>query len=220
MIGNKWDEILKEEYEKDYFKQLTEFVEKEYETKTIYPKKEDIFAAFKYRDYDDVRVVILGQDPYHGINQAEGLAFSVSNTVIKPPSLKNIFKELESDLGIQFPELNSLKPWTKQGVLLLNSVLTVEEHKPASHKNRGWEIFTDEVIKMLNKREETIVFILWGNYSKEKSVYITNPKLYVIESVHPSPFSARNGFFGSKPFSKTNEFLKSNNLKEIDWRIE
>lgn len=220
MIGNKWDEILKEEYEKDYFKQLTEFVEKEYETKTIYPKKEDIFVAFKYTDYDDVRVVLLGQDPYHGPNQAEGLAFSVSNSVIKPPSLKNIFKELESDLEIQFPELNSLKPWTKQGVLLLNSVLTVEEHKPASHKNRGWETFTDEVIKKLNEREEPIVFILWGNYSKEKNVYITNPKHYVIESVHPSPFSARNGFFGSKPFSKTNTFLKENNLKEIDWRIE
>ena len=164
MIGNKWDEILKEEYQKDYFKQLTEFVEKEYETKTIYPKKEDIFAAFKYTDYDDVRVVLLGQDPYHGPNQAEGLAFSVSNSVIKPPSLKNIFKELESDLEIQFPKLNSLKPWTKQGVLLLNSVLTVEEHKPASHKNRGWETFTDEVIKKLNEREEPIVFILWGNY--------------------------------------------------------
>lgn len=220
MIGNKWDEILKEEYQKEYFKQLTEFVEKEYETKTIYPKKEDIFVAFKYTDYDDVRVVLLGQDPYHGPNQAEGLAFSVSNSVIKPPSLKNIFKELESDLEIQFPELNSLKPWTKQGVLLLNSVLTVEEHKPASHKNRGWETFTDEVIKKLNEREEPIVFILWGNYSKEKNVYITNPKHYVIESVHPSPFSARNGFFGSKPFSKTNTFLKENNLKEIDWRIE
>ena len=220
MIGNKWDEILKEEYKKDYFKQLTEFVEKEYETKTIYPKKEDIFATFKYTDYDDVRVVLLGQDPYHGPNQAEGLAFSVSNSVIKPPSLKNIFKELESDLGIQFPELNSLKPWTKQGVLLLNSVLTVEEHKPASHKNRGWETFTDEVIKKLNEKEEPIVFILWGNYSKEKNVYITNPKHYVIESVHPSPFSARNGFFGSKPFSKTNTFLKEHNLKEIDWRIE
>ena len=220
MIGNKWDEILKEEYQKEYFKQLTEFVEKEYETKTIYPKKEDIFAAFKYTGYDDVRVVLLGQDPYHGPNQAEGLAFSVSNSVIKPPSLKNIFKELESDLKIQFPELNSLKPWTKQGVLLLNSVLTVEEHKPASHKNRGWETFTDEVIKKLNEREEPIVFILWGNYSKEKNVYITNPKHYIIESVHPSPFSARNGFFGSKPFSKTNNFLKENNLKEIDWRIE
>ena len=220
MIGNTWDNLLTEEVKKDYFKELIEYVNNEYKTKTIYPKKTEVFNAFKYTDYKDVKVVILGQDPYHGPNQAEGLSFSVSNEVIKPPSLKNIFKELESDLGIQFPELNSLKPWTKQGVLLLNSVLTVEEHKPASHKNRGWEIFTDEVIKMLNKREEPIVFILWGNYSKEKSVYITNSKHYVIESVHPSPFSARNGFFGSKPFSKTNEFLKSNNLKEIDWRIE
>ena len=220
MIGNTWDNLLTEEVNKEYFKELINYVNNEYKQKTIYPKKTEVFNAFKYTDYNNVKVVILGQDPYHGPNQAEGLSFSVSNEVIKPPSLKNIFKELESDLGIQFPELNSLKPWTKQGVLLLNSVLTVEEHKPASHKNRGWETFTDEVIKMLNKREEPIVFILWGNYSKEKSVYITNPKHYVIESVHPSPFSARNGFFGSKPFSKTNEFLKSNNLKEIDWRIE
>ena len=220
MIGNSWDELLKEEFNKEYFKDLLEFIKEEYKTKVIYPKKNEIFNAFRYTDFNNVKVVILGQDPYHGPNQAEGLAFSVSNSVIKPPSLKNIFKELESDLKIQFPELNSLKPWAKQGVLLLNSVLTVEEHKPASHKNRGWETFTDEVIKKLNEREEPIVFILWGNYSKEKNVYITNPKHYVIESVHPSPFSARNGFFGSKPFSKTNNFLKENNLKEIDWRIE
>ncbi len=220
MIGNKWDKILKEEYEKDYFKLLTEFVEKEYHEKTIYPKKEDIFAAFKYTDYDAVRVVILGQDPYHGENQAEGLAFSVSNSVTKPPSLKNIFKELESDMNIHFPEYNSLKPWTKQGVLLLNSVLTVEEHKPASHAKKGWETFTDEVIKILNKKEEPVVFILWGNYSREKKAFIINPKHLIIESPHPSPFSARTGFFGSKPFSKTNEFLKRNNLKEINWNIE
>ena len=220
MIGNKWDEILKDEFKKDYFKQLTEFVEKEYETKTIYPPKENIFEAFKHTDYDNVRVVILGQDPYHGPNQAEGLSFSVSNNVSKPPSLKNIFKELENDLGIQFPEVNSLKPWADRGVLLLNAVLTVEEHKPASHAKKGWEIFTDNVIKELNKKEEPIVFILWGNYSREKKDLINNHNHFIIESPHPSPFSARTGFFGSKPFSKTNEFLKSKGIKEINWRVE
>ena len=217
MIGNKWDEILKDEFKKDYFKQLTEFVEKEYETKTIYPPKENIFEAFKHTDYDEV---ILGQDPYHGPNQAEGLSFSVSNNVSKPPSLKNIFKELENDLGIQFPEVNSLKPWADRGVLLLNAVLTVEEHKPASHAKKGWETFTDNVIKELNKKEEPIVFILWGNYSREKKDLINNHNHFIIESPHPSPFSARTGFFGSKPFSKTNEFLKSKGIKEINWRVE
>ena len=220
MIGNKWDEILKEEFKKEYFKNLMDFVNGEYETKTIYPPKENIFEAFKHTDFDNVKVVILGQDPYHGPKQAEGLSFSVSNSVLKPPSLKNIFKELENDIGIQFPEFNSLKPWADRGVLLLNAVLTVEEHKPASHAKKGWEIFTDNVIKELNKKEEPVVFILWGNYSKEKKNLITNSVHYVIESVHPSPFSARNGFFGSKPFSKTNEFLKSKGIKEIDWRVE
>lgn len=220
MIGNKWDDILKEEYKKEYFSKLIDFIKNEYKTKTIYPKQNEVFNAFRYTDFDDVKVVILGQDPYHGPNQAEGLSFSVSNEVLKPPSLKNIFKELKSDLGIPFPEDNSLKPWAKQGVLLLNAVLTVEEHKPTSHKDKGWEIFTDNVIKTLNKREKPIVFILWGAYARAKKEYITNPKHYIIESAHPSPFSARNGFFGSKPFSKTNEFLKKNNIKEIDWRVE
>ena len=220
MIGNKWDSILKEEYNKEYFKNLIDFIKQEYNNKTIYPKQNEVFNAFRYTDFDNVKVVILGQDPYHGPNQAEGLSFSVSNEVLKPPSLKNIFKELESDLGIRFPEDNSLKPWAKQGVLLLNAVLTVEEHKPTSHKDKGWEIFTDNVIKTLNKREKPVVFILWGAYARAKKEYITNPKHYIIESAHPSPFSARNGFFGSKPFSKTNEFLKKNNIKEIDWRVE
>ena len=220
MIGNTWDNLLTEEVKKDYFKELIEYVNNEYKTKTIYPKKTEVFNAFKYTDYKDVKVVILGQDPYHGPNQAEGLSFSVSNEVIKPPSLKNIFKELESDLEIPFPEHNSLKPWAKEGVLLLNAVLTVEEHKPASHANKGWETFTDEIIKILNKKEEPVVFILWGNYAREKKAYITNPIHYVIESPHPSPFSARNGFFGSKPFSKTNEFLKSKGIKEINWNVE
>ena len=220
MIGNDWDNLLKEEYQKGYFKELLEFVKKEYKEKTIYPKQNEVFNAFRYTDFNNVKVVILGQDPYHGPNQAEGLSFSVSNEVLKPPSLKNIFKELESDLKIPFPEHNSLKKWAKEGVLLLNAVLTVEEHKPTSHKDKGWEIFTDDIIKILNKRDTPTVFILWGAYARSKRNLITNPKHLVIESAHPSPFSARNGFFGSKPFSKTNEFLKKNNIKEIDWSIE
>ena len=220
MIGNKWDNILNEEYNKDYFKNLIDFVKKEYKEKTIYPKQNEVFNAFRYTDFDNVKVVILGQDPYHGPNQAEGLSFSVSNEVLKPPSLKNIFKELESDLKIPFPEHNSLKPWAKQGVLLLNAVLTVEEHKPTSHKDKGWEKFTDNIIREINKRSTPTVFILWGAYARAKKALITNPKHYIIESAHPSPFSARNGFFGSKPFSKTNEFLRKNNIKEIDWRVE
>lgn len=220
MIGNKWDELLKEEYKKEYFVNLMDFVKKEYKNKVIYPKQNEVFNAFRYTDFDNLKVVILGQDPYHGPNQAEGLSFSVSNQVLKPPSLKNIFKELESDLGIPYPEANSLKPWANQGVLLLNAVLTVEEHKPTSHKDMGWEQFTDDVIKIINQKEESVVFILWGAYARNKKALITNPNHCIIESAHPSPFSARNGFFGSKPFSKTNEFLKSKGLKEIDWKVE
>ena len=220
MIGNKWDEILQDEFKKEYFINLMDFVKNEYKRTTIYPKQNEVFNAFRYTDFDNVKVVILGQDPYHGPNQAEGLSFSVSNEVLKPPSLKNIFKELESDLGIPFPEHNSLKKWAKEGVLLLNAVLTVEEHKPTSHKDKGWEIFTDDIIKILNKRDTPTVFILWGAYARDKKSLITNPKHLVIESAHPSPFSARNGFFGSKPFSKANAFLKKNNIKEIDWRVE
>jgi uracil-DNA glycosylase len=220
MIGNNWDIFLSEEYKKEYFKELMEFVKNEYKSKIVYPKQNEVFNAFRYTDFDNVKVVILGQDPYHGPNQAEGLSFSVSNEVLKPPSLKNIFKELESDLKIPFPEHNSLKPWAKQGVLLLNAVLTVEEHKPTSHKDKGWEIFTDDVIKILNNRKEPIVFILWGAYARAKKSLITNTNHFIIESAHPSPFSARNGFFGSKPFSKTNEFLKKHNIPEIDWRVE
>lgn len=220
MIGNKWDSLLEEEIKKDYFKELMEFIKEEYKNKTIYPKQSEVFNAFRYTDFDNVKVVILGQDPYHGPNQAEGLSFSVSNEVLKPPSLKNIFKELENDLGIHFPEANSLKPWAKEGVLLLNAVLTVEEHQPTSHKNKGWETFTNEIIKIINKKDTPVVFILWGAYARAKKELITNPKHLVIESAHPSPFSARNGFFGSKPFSKTNEFLKKNGIKEINWKVE
>ena len=220
MIGNNWDKLLEDEYKKDYFIKMIDYLKKEYKEKTIYPKQNEIFNAFRFTSYDDVKVVIIGQDPYHGPKQAEGLSFSVSNDVLKPPSLKNIFKELESDLKIQFPEHNSLIPWAREGVLLLNAVLTVEEHKPASHSKIGWEIFTDNVIQILNKREKPIVFILWGAFARSKKEFITNPNHYIIESAHPSPFSARNGFFGSKPFSKANAFLKRNNIKEINWSIE
>ncbi|MBQ3436191.1 MAG: uracil-DNA glycosylase [Bacilli bacterium] len=220
MIGNSWDVYLKEEMNKDYFKELLEKTKKAYREKTIYPKQNEIFNAFRYTPYEKVKVVILGQDPYHGPNQAEGLSFSVKNEVKRPPSLQNIFKELEEDLHIKVGKTNSLKPWALEGVLLLNAVLTVEEHKPASHQNIGWETFTDEVIKTINKKEEPVVFILWGSFARSKKKYITNPEHLIIESTHPSPFSAYNGFFGSKPFSKTNKYLKSKGLKEIDWSIK
>lgn len=220
MIGNDWDEHLKTEYDKLYFKELLEFVNSEYHTKEIYPRKNEIFNAFRNTSYKDTKVVLLGQDPYHGVDQAQGLSFSVRDGLKKPPSLVNIFKELESDLGIPFPEKNSLLPWANEGVLLLNSVLTVEKDKAASHSNRGWEEFTDKVIEEVNKKEEPVVFIFWGNYARAKKVLVTNPKHLVLESAHPSPFSAYNGFFGSRPFSKTNEFLKENNLKPINWNIE
>ncbi len=220
MIGNTWDIVLKDEFKKEYFVNLIDFIKHEYKTKTIYPKQTEVFNAFRYTDFDNVKVVILGQDPYHGPDQAEGLSFSVSNKVLKPPSLQNIFKELESDLKIPFPESNSLKKWANQGVLLLNAVLTVEEHKPTSHKDKGWEIFTDHVIKIINEKTTPVVFILWGAYARKKKELITNPIHLIIESAHPSPFSAYNGFFGSKPFSKANNFLKKNNIKEIDWSVE
>lgn len=219
MIGNSWDEILKYEYKKKYYKELLNYIESEYSAKTVYPPKDKIFNAFKMTPFNKVKVVIIGQDPYHQPHQAEGLSFSVSNEVIKPPSLKNIFKELENDLSIPFPEHNSLTNWAKEGVLLLNSVLTVEESKPTSHKNKGWEIFTDKVIEKLNLNNNPIVFILWGEFAKQKQNLITNKKHKIITSPHPSPFSARRGFFGSKPFSRANEFLKENNIKEINWKI-
>ena len=220
MIGNSWDEILKEEYQKDYFKNIAMFVNKEYREKTIFPPKSNILRAFKLTDYDNVKVVILGQDPYHGINEANGLAFSVSKGVRLPPSLQNIYKELYNDLGITISTNGDLEKWAREGVLLLNSVFTVEKDKPASHKNIGWEQFSDEVIKKVNEKNTPVVFILWGNFAKSKAKYITNPIHLVITSPHPSPFSAYSGFFGSKPFSRTNEFLRKNNIKEIDWKID
>ena len=220
MLGNDWDEILKDELNKDYFKKLLSFIKEEYKNKIIYPKQTEIFKAFRNTSYRDTKVVILGQDPYHGENEAEGLSFSVKIGIRKPPSLQNIFKELHDDLGYDIPKDGSLVSWSEEGVLLLNTVLTVEKDKPASHKDLGWEIFTDEVIKKLNEKKEPIVFILWGSFARSKKKYITNPIHHIVESPHPSPFSAYNGFFGSKPFSKTNNFLISKNIKPINWEIK
>lgn len=216
MINKNWDIVLKDELNKDYFKKLGVFVKNEYKTKICYPQYKDIFNALRYTDYDEVKVVILGQDPYHGENEAHGLSFSVRDDVKRPPSLNNIFKELESDLGIKKTN-NDLTNWAKQGVLLLNSIMSVVKDTPLSHKEKGWEIFTDNIIKLLNKREQPIVFILWGGYARSKKKLITNKNHYIVESVHPSPLSAYNGFFGSKPFSKTNNFLISKNIVPIDW---
>ena len=191
----------------------------EYDKKTIYPPKDYIFNALKLTSYKDTKVVIVGQDPYHGEHQAHGLSFSVQKGVKLPPSLQNIYKELESDLGIPPRTDGDLTGWAKQGVLMLNAVLTVEKDKAASHRNLGWEPMTDYIIKLLNKKDEPVVFILWGNFAKEKAKLITNPNHYIIISPHPSPFSAYSGFFGSKPFSKTNDFLISKKMQPIDWSL-
>ena len=216
MTNNYWDAVLKEEYEKNYFKNIAMFINKEYKEKIVYPPKRDILRALKLTDYNDVKVVILGQDPYHGENEANGLSFSVNEGIKLPPSLKNIYKELYDDLGIT-KTTGDLTSWANQGVLLLNSVLTVLKDTPTSHSKIGWQEYTDAIIRKLNEREKTIVFILWGNYARSKKNLITNKRHYIIESPHPSPFSANSGFFGSRPFSKTNEFLKRNNIKEIEW---
>ena len=216
MIGNDWDNVLQEEYEKDYFLKIKEKVREEYNNKIIFPPAKEVFKAFRMTPYKDTRVIILGQDPYHGLGEANGLCFSVNEGIKMPPSLNNIYKELYDDLGIK-RTTTDLSDWAKSGVLLLNSVLTVEKDKPASHKMIGWEEFTDNVIKKLNEKDEPVVFILWGNFAKSKIKYITNPQHLIISSSHPSPFSVHYGFFGSKPFSKTNEFLKKHNLKEIEW---
>lgn len=219
LIGNDWDEVLNVIETSDGFNKFMNVVKREYETKTIFPPKNYIFNALKLTPYKNVKVVIMGQDPYHGVGEAHGLSFSVQDGIKLPPSLQNIYKELESDLGIKPALTGDLSKWAKEGVLLLNSSLTVIKDSPASHKNLGWERFTDYIIKILNEKEAPIVFILWGNFARAKKIYITNPKHLVIESPHPSPFSARSGFFGSKPFSKTNDFLNKNNVKEIDWKI-
>ena len=217
-IGNSWDEILKEEFEKDYFKKLQEFVTEEYQTKEIYPEFDQIFSALKETPYEKVKVVILGQDPYHEKGQAHGLAFSVMEGTKLPPSLKNIFKELKDDLNLEVPSSGCLLPWAKQGVLLLNTVLTVREGKANSHQGKGWERFTDHVIDKLSERKETVVFILWGNSAISKAKRIESHH-EIISSVHPSPLSAHRGFFGSKPFSRTNAILRGLGQEEIDWEI-
>ena len=216
MFHNDWDTVLKDELQKEYFKNLLSQVNNLYKEKTIYPPKKDVFNAFRL-SYNDVKVVIIGQDPYHGEGEAHGFAFSCLKTPI-PPSLKNIYKELYDDLGIEKNMLDgNLFPWVKQGVMLLNAGLTVEKDKPNSHKDLDWHLFTDEVIRKLNEREKPVVFILWGNNARAKKALITNKQHLVIESAHPSPFSARNGFFGSKPFSKTNNFLIKNGINPIKW---
>ena len=216
IINKNWDIILKDEMKKEYFKNLGVFVKNEYRTKTCYPQYKDIFNALRYTDYDEVKVVILGQDPYHGENEAHGLSFSVLDGVKRPPSLNNIFKELYDDLGVK-RTTNDLTSWAIQGVLLLNSIMSVVKDTPLSHKGRGWEIFTDDIIRYLNEREKPIVFILWGSYARSKKELITNKNHYIIESAHPSPLSANRGFFGSKPFSKTNNFLVKNGMEPINW---
>ena len=220
MITKKWDDVLKEEYKKEYFINMFRNLQIEYRNKQIFPPKHDVFKALRLTDYDDVKVVIIGQDPYHGIGEAEGLSFSVKEGIPKPPSLKNIFKELKDDLGYDEPESGSLVKWAKEGVLLLNAILTVEKDKPLSHKNLEWERFTDEVIRKINQKKDPVVFILWGNFAKSKKKLITNPEHYVIESAHPSPFSARYGFFGSKPFSRTNNFLISKKISPVDFKLD
>lgn len=216
MINDNWDEILEKEYNKEYFIKLINFINCEYENKIIYPKYDNIFKSMKLTDYNKVKVVILGQDPYHGHNEAHGLSFSVESDILSPPSLKNIFKELKSDLDIT-RETTNLTDWGKQGVLLLNSILTVQKDSPLSHKEKGWEIFTDSIITKLGEREDPIVFILWGNYARSKKELISNKKHLIIESFHPSPLSASRGFFGSRPFSKTNYFLIEQGKSEIKW---
>lgn len=219
MIGNDWDEKLKIIEESEGFKKFLKVIDKEYETDTIYPPKNYIFNALKLTPYKNVKVVIVGQDPYHGEGEAHGLSFSVGKEIAIPPSLVNIYKELKNDLNIEPHTCGDLTKWAEEGVLLLNAVLTVKKDRAASHRNLGWERLTDYIIKLLNEKEEPIVFILWGKFAKEKSVYITNKQHLTISSPHPSPFSASYGFFGSKPFSRTNEFLRNNNLEEIDWKL-
>lgn len=219
-IGNEWDALLADEFKKDYYLRLREFLKSEYDTRTVFPPMNDIFNALRYTSYSDVKAVILGQDPYHGAGQAHGLCFSVKKGVQPPPSLQNIFKELNADLGIQPPSHGELTAWARSGVLLLNTALTVREGQANSHRGRGWETLTDRVIELLDKRETPIVFILWGGNARSKARLITSGRHLVLQCAHPSPLSAYNGFFGCRHFSKTNEFLSANGIAPIDWRLE
>ena len=214
---NDWDELLAEEFKKDYYLKLREFLKNEYKTQRIYPPMNDIYNALRYTSLSDTKVVILGQDPYHGYGQAHGLCFSVKEGVQPPPSLKNIFKELKSEYSIEEPDSGELTGWAKQGVLLLNTTLTVREAHPQSHKGQGWEILTDKIIGIVNEKSEPTVFMLWGGNARAKKALITNPKHLVLECAHPSPLSAYNGFFGCNHFIRANEFLKGNNIEPIDW---
>lgn len=219
-FGNDWDEILKDEFEKEYYKKLRKFLIEEYKTRVIYPKMENIFSALKLTSYKETKVLILGQDPYHGPNQAHGLAFSVNLGVKIPPSLLNMYKELKAELGLEIPNNGYLIPWTEQGVLLLNTALTVRAGEANSHSGMGWEIFTDNVIKHLNDREDPVIFVLWGNNARKKKSYITNKQHFILEGPHPSPLSASRGFFGCDHFKKINEILRNIGKKEIDWQIK
>ena len=219
-IGNSWDILLKGEFEKDYYLKLREFLKEEYSTRIIYPDMHNIFNALKLTPYENVKVVILGQDPYHGPGQAHGLCFSVRKGVEPPPSLKNIFKEISTEFGYPIPPHGELTSWAEQGVLLLNTVLTVRSGTPNSHKGKGWEILTDKIISLLNERTEPIVFLLWGANARSKKSLITNTRHLVLETVHPSPLSAYNGFFGCDHFKKANIFLRNNGLEIIDWSIK
>jgi uracil-DNA glycosylase len=218
-FNNDWDDLLKDEFQKEYYQQLRQFLIKEYRTKKIYPDKYKLFEALKLTSYADTKVVILGQDPYHGERQAHGLAFSVQEGIAIPPSLLNIYKELQNDLGCYIPNNGYLVSWAKQGVLLLNTSLTVIANAPNSHREKGWEVFTDRVIQLLNHKGAPLVFLLWGKNSKNKAKFITNRKHLVLTAPHPSPLSAHGGFFGCKHFSKANSFLSSSNQHEIDWQI-
>ena len=219
-LGNDWDDILADEWQKPYYLDLREFLKKEYSTKTVYPNMNDIFNALKLTSFADTKVVIIGQDPYHGYGQAHGLCFSVKKGVVPPPSLKNIYKELHSDIGFKIPNHGELTSWAKQGVLLLNNVLTVREGLPNSHKGKGWENFTDRVIGELNRKETPVVFLLWGANAQKKAEIITNPIHRKLISVHPSPLSASRGFLGCRHFSKTNEILHENHINPINWEID
>ncbi|WP_153720793.1 uracil-DNA glycosylase [Sporosarcina cascadiensis] len=217
VFHNDWDTVLSDEFDKPYYQTLRKFLQSEYATHVIYPQMQDMWTAFELTPYHEVKVVILGQDPYHGPDQAQGMSFSVKPGVKIPPSLRNIFKELSSDLDVPIPASGTLTGWAEQGVLLLNTVLTVREGSAASHRGQGWELFTDEVIRKLSLRREPIVFILWGRHAQEKTALINRRRHAIIESVHPSPFSAARGFFGSRPFSKTNDFLRGWGEEPVDW---
>jgi len=219
-FGNSWDEILKDEFNEPYYLKLREFLKSEYSSKSIFPDMYDIYNAFRYTDYNDVKVVILGQDPYHGEGEAHGLAFSVKPGIAIPPSLRNIYKELRNSLGCYIPNNGYLEKWARQGVLLLNTALTVVKDSPNSHRGIGWELFTDKVIKLLNQREKSVIFLLWGSNAKSKSMLIDQSRHVVLMSVHPSPLSANRGFFGCNHFRLANEKLSELGETPIDWQIE